>query len=174
MSIRSFNLAGKYVMAANVAHEIKPITFQQMEFIKKWSDFLLAHKSVISLLLENLLESKKNFPKSLFSAYDLAIKHNRFFLIPYIFKYWILYYQRKVEQVLEVSAPLELTKKQLDQSVSFMSKNLIDSKFLVKPILNKNLVAGLRLETPYFLWDNSVRSKTNFIIKFLNGLAGEL
>ena len=56
MSIRSFNLAGKYVMAANVAHEIKPITFQQMEFIKKWSDFLLAHKSVISLLLENLLE----------------------------------------------------------------------------------------------------------------------
>ena len=85
-----------------------------------------------------------------------------------------MYYQRKVEQVLEVSAPLELTKKQLDQSVSFMSKNLIDSKFLVKPILNKNLVAGLRLETPYFLWDNSVRSKTNFIIKFLNGLAGEL
>ena len=46
----------------------------------------------------------------------------------------------------------------------------INSNFYI----DQSLIAGIRLETPYLLWDNSIKNKINIAANFLKNWSGDL
>lgn len=168
--IKDFNLAGKYVKSSVLVFKIKAISLEKFNKIKDLTIFLSTKKN------SNLLVSKilKDFdlPKSLIKAVELAISHKRSYLTKEIFKYWLLYYQKNVQYVMNIKSACDISEDEIKICTKFMQKKVKN----IKPqlIIDKSLISGIRLETPYYLWDNTIKQKINTAVKFLNNLAGDI
>ena len=173
MSIKSFQLAGKYIKAAYIYNKQESISRDDIESLKKLEILLRRNKNYIFLFLNKLKDFKHNMPKSLFTACDLAIKHDRFLLIPDLIKYWILHYQKNFSQFLDIYSTVSLDLIDIKKCEIFITKKYgikINSKFFI----DQSLIAGIRLETPYLLWDNSIKNKINIAANFLKNWSGDL
>jgi F0F1-type ATP synthase delta subunit len=173
MSINNFRLAGRYVKAACMKYKLKPILREQFSEILNASNILLLHKNHLMQLKDKILELNNVLPKSLYQALKLAIFHNKSFLLGDIFKYWCYYYQQNCQQLVDIYSAQQLDKKQQAMCEKFLQKYNsleVNSRF----ILNKDLIAGIKIETPYLLFDNTVKTKINYMARLLKNYAGNI
>ena len=168
--IKDFNLAGKYVKAGGLVFKIKKISLDQFNTVRELSNFLSSRKN--SSLLVNKILKNFDLPKSLIKSVELAILHKRSYLAKEIFKYWLLYYQKNVQYVMNIKSACDISEDEIKICTNFMQKKIKN----IKPqlIIDKGLISGIRLETPYYLWDNTIKQKINIAVKFLNNLAGDI
>jgi F0F1-type ATP synthase delta subunit len=173
MSINGFKLAGRYVRAACSQYKIMPISRLEFDEIYNTANFLLTNKSQIISLKNIFAKLESQLPESLYQASKLAILHNNENLIGDIFKYWCLFYQQNCEQLVDIQSSKQLNKRQQDQCVKFLqnyNKLDVNSRFSV----NKDLIAGIRIETPYLLFDDTIKNKINFMTRLLKNYAGNI
>jgi F0F1-type ATP synthase delta subunit len=173
MSISNFRLAGRYVKAACVKYKLKPISREHFAEISKACHILLAHKNHLMQLKNKILELDQVLPETLYQALRLVILHNKIGLLGDIFKYWCYYYQQNCQQLVTIYSAQQLNKKQQGMCEKFLQKYNsldLDSQF----VLNKDLIAGIKIETPYLLFDNTVKTKINYIARLLKNYAGNI
>lgn len=173
MSINGFRLAGRYVKAACLKHKIKPISRLQYNEIFNACNLLLKNKNQLITLKDKINQLELFLPKSLYYALELAVLRNQTNLIGDIFKYWCLYYQQTCQQLVDIHSAQKLRKNQQDICVKFLQKYNdleVDSQFF----LNQELIAGIKIETPYLLFDNTLKNKINNITRFLKNYAGNI
>jgi F0F1-type ATP synthase delta subunit len=173
MSINNFRLAGRYVKAACTKYKLKPISREKFAEISNACHILLLHKNHLMQLKNKILELDDLLPESLYHALKLAIFHNKISLLGDIFKYWCYYYQLNCQQLVDIYSAQKLDKKQQAMCEKFLQKYNsleVDSQF----ILNKDLIAGIKIETPYLLFDNTVKTKINYMARLLKNYAGNI
>jgi F0F1-type ATP synthase delta subunit len=173
MSINNFRLAGRYVKAACVKYKLKPILREHFTEILNACHILLLHKNHLMQLKNKILELDDLLPESLYHALKLAILHNKISLLGDIFKYWCYYYQLNCQQLVDIYSAQQLDKKQQVMCEKFLQKYndlTVNSQF----ILNKDLIAGIKIETPYLLFDNTVKTKINYMARLLKNYAGNI
>ena len=70
-----------------------------------------------------------------------------------------------------------LSKEPTNKNLEVEKQNIVSTNFENIPerfILNKDLIAGIKIETPYLLFDNTVKTKINYMARLLKNYAGNI
>ncbi len=138
-------------------------------FKKNHKFFFLLNTPTIPLqrkrtTLISLLEDLK-IPTVIAVLVELVLKHQRIFLLPTIFNYLVTVYEQR-EKIVPFTfySSHALEKKQIEIAQSFLTKK-INASITYTCITNENLIAGIRLQSNFFLWEYSIAKQLNAIHK---------
>jgi ATP synthase F1 delta subunit len=167
-------VARKYAQAFLTIYESE-ITHDDIKKINDAEKYLRNNKKILTLLsipvsqqktqqamIENMIAyfSLKNCFISLFS---LILSRHHTHLIPQIFWYinQIYKYQHDTIDCLIISSH-DLTQTAIDSIVRFF-KGMTGKNTIYTHIIDKKLIAGIRLQSPEYLWEYSVRKQIQSI-----------
>lgn len=166
------NTAKKYAYAFMTVFP-KILTLNDISKIKTAQIFLQKHKRTLFFLqLPQFDNSKResmisdlvghfSLPIIFTKLLLLLIKHNRSFYIPDVLFFIIELYKEQTHSIdfsLQSSHPLD--QQQIDSIKQFLGHR-IGKNIIATPVINKSLIAGLRLQSNTIMWEYSVRKQIN-------------
>jgi ATP synthase F1 delta subunit len=117
-------------------------------------------KTTLVTLLQQL-----NIPQSLQSLVELILKHQRVFLLPAIFEQLVrVYEQRKKIVPFTFYSSHTLDKNQCEILRTFLTKKT-NCHITYKQSQSKKLIAGIRMQSDFFLWEYSVAKQLRALRK---------
>jgi ATP synthase F1 delta subunit len=115
----------------------------------------------------HLLCYKLNLPEYYKKLFSLLIEQNRVFLLPLIFRHLVQEYQKRalyMPTIITSTLPLEEDEKQ--KLLRFLS-NITHTIILPTYIVDQNLIAGIRVMSGSYLFENSIAGKLRHVFKSL-------
>jgi ATP synthase F1 delta subunit len=176
MNSRYMALAKKYAQAFLNLY-IQSLSYNDYTAIKAAALVLKKNHSFFSLLnIPTLSITQKRtalfailhalyMPPSLTPLIELIINHQRIFLIPELFEALVQTYERRKKILpftIMCSHPLQSDN--LEVLKKFLSKKT-DSQVIYNFVVNKKLIAGIRMQSDLFLWEYSVAKQLRTIRK---------
>ncbi len=170
MNTQDNTLARKYAKAfINVF--IDKLDTQEMEHVKRLATFLGQHRRVLFYVQLSFLDgetTKKDFLDllikfnldSLFkSLINLLEQQQRLFLLPKILEYIVrLYNEQHGIMEFTIVSSHRLNEPELNQIVDFLSEKT-GKKILYTALIDKRLIAGIKLYSDSYGWEHSVRKQ---------------
>jgi len=164
------NTAKKYAQAFMAVFP-KTFTLNDIGKIEVAQKFLQAHKKTLFFLqLPQFNEHRKesmivdlighfSLPQTLTKLLLLLIAHNRSFYIPDVLSFIIELYKEQTNSIdffIKSSHPLD--QKQIESIKQFLGR-LIGKNIIATPLIDRSLIAGLRLYSNNNMWEYSVRKQ---------------
>ena len=114
----------------------------------------IARTSMIEDLVDYFL-----LPHQFLSLFLLLIAHNRSFYIPYVLLFIVQLYKKR-SNILDFSviSSHSLTEKQESQIKLFLAHSA-GKNIMCSYSVNKNLIAGVRMQSVEYMWEYSVRKQ---------------
>lgn len=107
---------------------------------------------------------KFSLPGSFKRLVAILVESKRVFLFPLVLRYiTMIYRQRKGIAAFIIKSSTSLDKQALDSIEQFLAKKT-DKKILSEHVLDKSLIAGIRLESDQYLWEYSVAKKLKVLM----------
>lgn len=164
------NIAKKYAQAFMSVYP-KAFAFNDIKKIESARTFLQNHKRTLFFLQLPQFDTERkksmiadlvdyfSLPHSFSAIILMLIQHNRTSYIPSVF-YWIiqLYYTQINAVAFSITSAHELNSDQVDSMEKFLEQSL-HKKIIGTPLVNKSLIAGVRLQSNDYLWEYSVRKQ---------------
>ncbi len=166
------NTAKKYACAFMTVFP-KILTLNDINKIKIAQTFLQTHKRTLFFLqLPQFDHNRKqsmisdlvgyfSLPVIFTKLLELLIKHNRSFYIPDVFFFIIEIYKEQTHSIdFSLQSSHALDHEQIESIKQFLGQR-IGKNIIATPIINKSLIAGLRLQSNTIMWEYSVRKQIN-------------
>lgn len=179
MDVKDLTLSNKYAKAYLNVFE-KDINDQVYWNLKSACEFLETNssikilfslpKSVLTVKNELIDEFVENFnlPKSLKNLILLLVKDNRAILLKDVLNSIADEYQERINgMVFNISSSHKLTSSTLDVLKNFL-ENKTNKKIMYTYNIDKELIAGIRMQSNTLMWEHSVRRQLENIKKILN------
>lgn len=163
-------LAGKYAQAfLNVeGDQLTPAVFKALQ---EFEHMLSQHQSALFFLsVPSITDERKTqivihqasspaLKKMLIPLIQLLIEHKRgYYLSAVVRKIIQLYWERHGIMLFTITSAHELESKQVKQLEAFLARKTSHTiEYNVK--LDKNLIAGIRMQSSTYLWEYSVRKQ---------------
>jgi F-type H+-transporting ATPase subunit delta len=176
MNSRYMVLAKKYAQAFLNLY-IQSLSYDDYTTFKTAAEALKNNHSFFSLLNIPTLSLKQktdalfavleslHISSSLNPLIKLIIKHQRIFLIPELFEALVqIYEQRKKIIPFTIMCSHTLQPQSLETLKKFLSKKT-DAHITYNFVVNKKLIAGIRMRSDLFLWEYSVAKQLRTIRK---------
>ena len=162
------NIAYKYAQAfMNVFP--KACTFADMARLAIAHNFLQAHKQTLLFLqLPQFDHERKrsmvadligrfSLPEQLSAIILLLITHNRSFYIPEVLSSIIELYKKQTNSIeFSLKTSHALSEKQIESVKQFLAQ-LLNKNIIGTALVDKSLIAGMRLQSNDYIWEYSVR-----------------
>lgn len=176
------NMNSKSIVASKYAKAflnvyIQQISIDNLNSIEKLIAFFDVHrKTIFFLSVPNIKRSKKEeILSQLFEKFDLngplrpliniLASQKRLFLINEILKYISLFYKkRKNIMMFNISISHKLDTQDLEIIEQFLSIKT-GKKIMSQHSVDKNLIAGIRLQSNTLLWEYSIRQQCQTLLK---------
>lgn len=95
------------------------------------------------------------------SLVDLLIEQKRIYLLPYVISHIISLYKESHNNMdFVIASSHELTHDQLEQLRSFLERKT-HKKINYKTVIDKRLIAGIKMYSDTFYWEHSIRKQLN-------------
>jgi F-type H+-transporting ATPase subunit delta len=149
-----------------------PINSEVFEKIKQVIKFLNRHDEVFLMLKIPLLEAKKKsealedylikqfkLPETFKELISVLIAHKRSYMIKDILRWMVeLYEERAGIEFFEVRSSVPLDANDISTIEQFLADKTNHS-ISIKQMLDDELIAGIRLQSIYHLWEYSIASQ---------------
>lgn len=153
----------------------KKLVFDDLKKLESFSQYLRKNRNIFvyaKLSLIDISVKKEVFDKLLFSfnlgnffsdLVNLLIKHNRISLLPEVLDNIIKIYKND-NNIMEfnVISSDKLTENRLNLIKTFLS-NKTQKYIIIKEKIDPNLIAGLKIYSDEFEWQNSIRHRLNLL-----------
>lgn len=170
MDTRAIVTSRKYAQAfLNIF--LDSITPEVYASIKSLESFLSSHRNAliffglhhiptdIKLKLLNDLQSKFTLYEPMKKLFETLIRHNRSQLMPQVLKNICQYYRiRKNTMLFSIQSSHELDKESVATIEKFLAHHT-NKHITSVQYINKNLIAGLRLQSDTLLWEYSIHKE---------------
>lgn len=153
----------------------KKLVFDDLKKLESFSEYLRKNRNIFvyaKLSLIDISVKKEVFDKLLSSfnlgdffsdLVNLLIKHNRISLLPEVLDNIIKIYKND-NNIMEfnVISSDKLTENRLNLIKTFLS-NKTQKDIIIKEKIDPNLIAGLKIYSDEFEWQNSIRHQLNLL-----------
>lgn len=151
---------------------IVTLTDHDIEQVDKAIQFLKSHTQVLSLLkvpllddaiklnaLQDYLLTQFQLPVVFKKLIALLIAHKRSYLIIEVLSYiQELYQEQQGIEFFTIKTPAPLPKQALETIQTFLHRKTKHT-IMCSPVQDVSLIAGIRMQSPYHLWEYSIRKQ---------------
>ena len=168
------NTAHKYARAFMTVFP-KALTFSTIEKIKTAQIFLQTHKKTLFFLQLPQFDDKKRevmvfdlighflLPQIFSKLLLLLIAHNRSFYIPTVLFFIIELYKEQTNSAdFSIKSSHSLDQQQIETIKQFLGR-LTGKNIIATSLIDRSLIAGLRLQSNNNIWEYSVRKQLQML-----------